>query len=128
VRRAELAFDRLGAVALGEEQVAVQPREAAIQSFVLHDRLDPVDRSGMTCGRVARGIAAAQLFQLEIAVVQHADQVPGAGLRHAAARLAVVEQRDRLAGTGELVRDAQAGDAGADDAYVDVQVFLQRGK
>ena len=125
LRGVELALEGLAPIAFGEEQVAVEAREVAVDALLAHDGLDAVDRRGVAVGGEPRALAAVQLLDLEVAVVEHVGEVRGGRLRHAAGDRAVVEHRHLLARAGEQVGGGQAGDAGADDADVDVQVFLQ---
>jgi len=112
-------------VALGEEEVAVQAREIAVDALSRDDGVDALDGLGMALRRQARAFAPVQLLDLEIAVVVHVRQMPGAHLRHAARDRAVVEHRHRLPRLGEQVGGRHSGDARADDANVDIDVLIE---
>src|SRR3954470_19100627 len=125
MRGVEFALERGTLVALREEKVAVQAGEIAVERFPAHDLVDALDRRGMAVGRDAHRLGAVQLLQLEVAVVEHVGQVAGGHARHARDERPVVEHGDRFAGLDQVVSGAQAGDTGADDADVDVNVLGQ---
>ena len=127
MRGVEFALERGTLVALGEEKVAVEAGEIAVERFPAHDLVDALDRRGMAVGRDAHRLGAVQLLQLEVAVVEHVGQVAGGHAGHAGDERPVVEHGDRFAGLYQVISGAQAGDARADDAGVDMNVLGQRG-
>jgi hypothetical protein len=109
VRRFELALERRALVAFGEEQVAVDAREVAVDALLPHDGLDAVDRRGMAVGGEARAFAAVQLLDLEVAVIERVGEVRRWSSASCRPRPARRRARDLLARAGEGVRGRHAG-------------------
>ena len=95
MRGLQLALERLALVALGEKEVAVEPREIAVDAFLPYDGLDAVDRR-VALGGEPRRLAPVQLLELEVPVVELVRDVRGRHLGHAAGDRAVVQHRDPL--------------------------------
>jgi hypothetical protein len=110
----------------GEEgvRVAIDSHTSAIE------RIDEIVRTeGIDCDFTRLDgylFLAAQLLELEIAIVEHVHQVAGGHARHAARERPVVEHDHRLPGLAEVIGDAEAGDARADHADIGVHVPLER--
>ena len=126
VRGVELALERLALVALSEEEIAVEPREVAVDVLAPHDFVDALDRRAVAVGGHPDRFRAVQLLQLVVAVIEHVGEVAGRHARHAGDERAVVEHGDRQAGLGEVVGGAEARYARADDADVGMDVFFKR--
>jgi hypothetical protein len=124
--RGELAVERGRRVALGEEQVAVDAREVAVDLLLARDRLDAVDGGAMALGGEADPALAVDLLQLEIEVVHLVAEVGARPAGHAAANRPVVEHGDAHAGLRQQVRGRHSCDARADDAGIHLQVALER--
>jgi len=122
-----LAVEDAGAhVAAALHQVAVDAREAAIDAFAQADRLDRIHRRGMALRRAPRAVFAEQAFEVVVAIVQRAAQMPAGARGLAAAQVALFEHHHVAPFAGQLVGGGQAGDAGADDADVALRVGGER--
>ena len=127
-RKPHLLVEEVLVVALRvDEEVLVEPPEPAVEALVAAGALDEVDCVGVG-GDDEHGCVLAVL------IGDTGQAVVGVGVEEAggAAALApgdgtVVEDDHVLAGLGEAVGDAQAADAGADDANVARRVAGQRG-
>jgi hypothetical protein len=128
VRGLELLLQRLALVALGEEQIAVDPAEIALDALFPDDGLDALDRRAVAVGGEPRALAAVQLLQLEVAVVELVGEMRRGRLRHPARHRAVVQHGDALAGAHQQIRCRQPGNTRADDADVDLHALLEGGE
>lgn len=126
LRGLDLLIERLELVALGKEQVAIHPREVAVDVFLARDLLDALDRRGMAFRRQPGAFRAVQPLQLEVAVVQHVAEMRRGHLRHPAAKRPVVEQRYAAARLRQQVGRRKSGDAAAHDAHLHMDVFGER--
>ena len=106
--------------------VVARALEVAVDPALLHDRRDLLERFVVRSRVAARGVEAERVHQIAVdeavADRQLRRRVAGRAVPDAAA----LEQRDANAFAREQVRGRHAGDAGADDRDVDVEVAGQR--
>jgi hypothetical protein len=108
-----------------EKQVAAHAAEPGVDPFLFADAFDLVDRRAMALGGEARALVAVQPDHLGVAVVDHRREVGGRHAGLAVPGRAVVDQGDRSPFSAEEVGGRDAGDAGADDADVHIEVVVQ---
>ena len=108
-----------------EKQVAVHAGEIAIDFQLFGNRLDAIDRGGVTLGSQERAALAVPFFNFGEAVVDGVGEVGRRHLSHSAGQRAVVENDDTFARLGKQVAGRQSCDAAADDADVGLNAFGQ---
>jgi len=57
------------------EQIAIEPREIAVDRFGLDDALDAIDCGRMTLRRVSRAVFTMESLDLVVAGIEHARQM-----------------------------------------------------
>ena len=80
----------------------------------------------MALGGQTRAAFAVQPLQLEIAIVEGVHKMRRRAARLATGDGAVFDHDHALSGAGEQVGGGEAGDAGADDAYVGATIRSER--
>src|SRR3569623_124741 len=126
-RSAQLVFERLGRIALGHEQITVEPFEITVDLFLLHDRFDEIHRRGVTFRRQPRFVLTVHVGEIEVAVVQQRTKMAGSVTRLAPADRPVIQHHHGFTFAQQQISGSDADDAGADDAYVDISVGYQSG-
>lgn len=121
--RLQFAVKDFCALARRDEEVAVETFEVAIDLFFQSDLFNPIDRRGVTLRGELRPFFAVHALDFHVAIVDGGGQMGGGPLGHAAADPSVIQDRHRLAFPGKKIGGGHAGDAGADNAYLGMDVF-----
>ena len=119
-------LERVALVAVGEEEVAVEPLEVAVDALPCATIVSMRSMAAVWLSAARRvAFGAVQPLDLEVAVVDARSRgAPSSSLRLAAADAGRRRGRRRTCRPArEQVGGGQPGDAGADDAHVDMHVL-----
>ena len=123
--RLKFLVQLLPILALGQEQVAVQPPEIAINALLRDDFLDLRHGCLMAFGRKPCAPLAMQALQLHIPVVQRKTEMGGGAARFAAGENAVLKHYNRTPFLREKVRRRQACDSATHNADIGPRVLRE---
>ncbi len=101
MRGGELLFQNIPRGFGMTREISVRTQEAAINLLPSDDRLDRVDRHGVTGGRQTCAFDAMDSFQLEVTIVQCIAQVSGGATRFAGADALLLFEHQHLCDLAE---------------------------
>ena len=90
----QLIFQHLHTSVSRQKQIALHPRPFAVDSFLVDDRFNFVDRRGMTLRGESRTFFTKQTLKFIKTIVERVGEMRGGARCHAAPNRSVVQNHD----------------------------------
>ena len=124
--RLELPLELRALAVSAQEEIPLDPLEIAVDVFHRRDRLDAVNGGHVTLGCQSGALAAVQLLDVVVAVVESRGEMRGRATRLATAYGPIVDQDDSAAGAREKIGGCHSGYSRSNDADVRAQILGKR--